>query len=147
MLESALALHQKFSADLRDLTDHIRDLLCRFNNRALKDTCARVGADIERKLGPLDRFIGAMRSCEEQGVAPAFISVGAAAALYCLIKERGLPQTEESASAFLESISKLDKNSAQARLILDMHLKIRQGKYPEELFQSALFLGKKPEVI
>jgi mannitol-1-phosphate 5-dehydrogenase len=147
MLESASALQKKFYAavNLNDLVDHIRDLLYRFGNRALKDTCARVGADMERKLGPSDRLIGAMRCCGEQGVTPAFISVGAAAALYCLLKERGLEQTEENAALLLEKTSALKKESEEARLILDMYGKIRQKGTADlkELIQCAFELGKK----
>jgi mannitol-1-phosphate 5-dehydrogenase len=73
MLESARALSAKYGMPLEDLITHIQDLLCRFSNRALSDTCARVGADTERKLGPKDRFIGALKCCGEQGVIPAFI--------------------------------------------------------------------------
>ncbi|MDR0310485.1 MAG: mannitol dehydrogenase, partial [Acidobacteriota bacterium] len=43
MTESALALSAKYGASLPDLHYHIRDLLRRFSNKALGDTCARVG--------------------------------------------------------------------------------------------------------
>ena len=144
MLESALALHRKFNMPLSYICWHIRDLLCRFNNRALGDTCARVGADIERKLGPSDRFSGAIKRCMEQGVTPAFISVGAAAALHCLVKERGADPAE--GEALLEKISGFEKHSASSSLVLGMYDKIRQGAAPGELFNAALFLGSK-EVI
>ena len=147
MLESAQALGKKFNVPLQGIIDHVRDLLCRFNNRALKDTCVRVGADIERKLGPQDRFIGAMSCCKEQGVTPAFISIGAAAALFSLLKERGLDQTEKKAAAALGEISRLDANSAEAALVLDMYLEIVQGKNPAELSHTALHLGNKQGVI
>jgi mannitol-1-phosphate 5-dehydrogenase len=147
MFESGEALHIKFGVDLREIIDHIRDLLGRFGNRALKDTCTRVGADIERKLGPSDRLIGAILCCKEQGVTPAFISIGAAAALHCLLKERGLEGTEENALAALENTSGLYKDSIQAKLILKMYFKIAQGIDPEMLIQEALLLGIKQGVI
>ena len=147
MLESASALGKKFNVTLQDLSDHIRDLLCRFNNRALKDTSARVGADIERKLGSADRLIGAMNCCKIQGVMPAFISAGAAAALRCLIKERGLEQAEENALGILAKTSGLERNSDEARLILDMYDRIGQGSGLKELLHYAMFLGNKPGVI
>jgi len=147
MTESALALHGKFNFPLQDILLHVRDLLCRFNNSALKDTCARVGADIERKLGASDRLIGAILCCKGQGVTPAFISIGAAAALYCLLKERGLQGSEENAVATLREISKLEKDSDEAKLILEMFLKIAQGAKPGELIQAALRLGNKAGVI
>jgi len=151
MLESAIALHRKFNGEfnfpLQDILLHVRDLLCRFNNRALKDTCARVGADIERKLGPADRLVGAILCCKSQGVTPAFISIGAAAALFCLLKERGLQGSEENAVATLGDISKLEKGSDEEKLILEMFLKIAQGAKPGELIQAALRLGNKPGVV
>jgi mannitol-1-phosphate 5-dehydrogenase len=147
MLESAMALQKKFKVDLLDIIDHIRDLLLRFNNRALKDTCRRVGADVERKLGPADRFIGAINCCFEQGVTPAFISIGAAAALHCSLKERALEQTEENACIILEKTSALETKSVTAALILDMYKKILQKDTPKELLHYALLLGYKPGII
>ncbi len=43
------------------LTDHINDLIYRFENRHLKDTIYRVGQDLLRKLGSEDRFVGAIK--------------------------------------------------------------------------------------
>lgn len=78
MLESALALHKKYGVELDGLMLHITDLLGRFRNAALKDTCKRVGGDPTRKLGAADRLIGSSLLCLEQGVKPAYIAVGAA---------------------------------------------------------------------
>lgn len=147
MLESALALEGKFGVQLKDLVAHIKDLLFRFNNRALKDSCARVGADIERKLGPSDRLIGAMRGCAEQGITPSFISIGAAAAIFCLLRERGLDQKEENAAPALMDISGLEAGSAELPLILEMYGHIRQGKELNALISLALEMGKKTGVI
>ncbi len=63
MLESARilkALHPEIF-EMRDLTDHIDDLLHRFANKALGDTVYRVGCDLPRKLGPEDRMIPVIR--------------------------------------------------------------------------------------
>ena len=43
------------------LTEHIDDLLDRFQNKALGDTVFRVGCDLTRKLGPQDRLAGAIK--------------------------------------------------------------------------------------
>jgi mannitol-1-phosphate 5-dehydrogenase len=51
MLESAAALSGKYGADLAKLQLHITDLLHRFTNTALGDTCARVGGDPQRNGG------------------------------------------------------------------------------------------------
>lgn len=54
MLESAMALALKFHMPTEDLVKHFQNLLYRFTNRALKDTCKRVGADPRRKLSLSD---------------------------------------------------------------------------------------------
>ncbi|MDR0450146.1 MAG: mannitol-1-phosphate 5-dehydrogenase [Treponema sp.] len=121
MMESALALSSKFGVPLADLHFHIRDLLFRFSNKALADTCARVGADTSRKLGPRDRLIGAIGCCREEKVTPAFISAGTAAALYCHLKEKGAKLSMESAAMALENLSGLSSASPDAALILSMY--------------------------
>ena len=45
---------------LSALTEHIDDLLSRFQNKALGDTIFRVGCDLKRKLAPEDRLAGAV---------------------------------------------------------------------------------------
>jgi len=46
---------------VRLLSDHIDDLLGRFQNRALGDTIFRIGSDLMRKLSAEDRLSGAIR--------------------------------------------------------------------------------------
>jgi mannitol-1-phosphate 5-dehydrogenase len=60
MLQSADILIKKYPAEfnLSDLTDHIDDLLFRFENKALGDTVFRVGCDLKRKLNRDDRILG-----------------------------------------------------------------------------------------
>lgn len=69
MMQSAAVLQfvypNDFSSD--DLTAHVDDLLSRFQNKALKDTVFRVGQDLARKLGPDDRFMGAVRMAQKAG--------------------------------------------------------------------------------
>lgn len=86
MIESAMALSQRYGQPLRELLCHSGDLIRRFANRSLGDTCERVGADIRRKLAPTDRLTGAARAVMETGGHPVFIALGAAAALrqFCL---------------------------------------------------------------
>jgi len=105
MLESAEALFYKYGVPVSETLRHIQDLLLRFANRSLGDTCARVGADIVRKLSASDRLIGAVRLCREQGITPAHICVGIAGATYAYLKEKGLEQTREHASQTLEQLS------------------------------------------
>jgi len=62
MLQSADILLAKYSVDftLKTLTEHIDDLLFRFQNKALGDTVFRVGCDLKRKLSAEDRLAGAI---------------------------------------------------------------------------------------
>ena len=111
MLESAEALARKYSVSLPDIMRHIQDLLFRFTNRALKDTCARVGADIKRKLAPQDRLIGSATLCMEQGITPAFLCVGAAGAVYEYLNQNSLEQTRENAIETLKQFSGLTQGT------------------------------------
>lgn len=60
---------------------HVADLLKRFENRDLGDTCIRLARDPIRKLAPDDRLVGAARLCESQGLTPRALSWAIAAAL------------------------------------------------------------------
>ncbi|HPJ01692.1 MAG TPA: mannitol dehydrogenase [Candidatus Limiplasma sp.] len=68
MLESCAALARAYHEDLAALTAHADDLFRRFGNRKLMDTVQRVGRDLPRKLGENERFFGAARLCQAQGV-------------------------------------------------------------------------------
>ena len=83
MMTSAAALVAKFGEGVREnVESNVTDLLFRFQNRALKDTVARVGADPVRKLRRNDRIVGAALFALEQGVDPAPIVKGIVAALH-----------------------------------------------------------------
>jgi mannitol-1-phosphate 5-dehydrogenase len=122
MLESAMALSKKYGADLMALQLHITDLLYRFTNAALKDTCQRVGGDPARKLSPADRLIGSSKLILEQGMTPAYITVGAAAGLHRYIKEtEGAEQNVATAAGVLSEVAGLDAEDALAKLILSYY--------------------------
>ena len=87
MIESAMALSKKYGTEFEPLMQHVWDLIRRFGNEALGDTCARVGADVPRKLSRTDRLIGAAENCLSQGIAPVYICAGAAAALYDYVRQ------------------------------------------------------------
>ncbi len=89
MTESAVALAKRFAMPFDELIEHTNDLIRRFGNTSLGDTCARVGADIPRKLANSDRLTGASLSVIEAGGRPAYIAAGAAAALAKYVKENG----------------------------------------------------------
>ena len=82
MTASANALIHKFGQEVREnVENNVVDLLFRFQNRALKDTVARVGADPVRKLRRNDRIVGAALFAMEQGIDPAPIIRGIIAGL------------------------------------------------------------------
>ena len=138
MLESALALSGKYGVELEKIVLHITDLLHRFTNAALMDTCARVGGDPARKLSPADRLIGSATLALEQGITPAYIAVGAAAGLRRYINEaEGMEQGMDAAKKVLAEVSKLSADSELAKLILGMYELILAGRSVRELMQAA----------
>jgi mannitol-1-phosphate 5-dehydrogenase len=88
MIESAAMLSAKYSVPFARVFDHAEDLLLRFGNAALGDTCERVGRDPMRKLSRGDRFAGALCECLENGVFPVYIALGYAAALRSATDDR-----------------------------------------------------------
>ena len=134
MLESAVALHKKYDVELGGIVLHIQDLLHRFTNAALKDTCARVGGDPGRKLSPADRLIGSASLAIAQGETPAYIAVGAAAGLRRYIAEA---EGMDSAKKVLKEVSELDEGSKLAAMILEMYALILEGKTIRELLKAA----------
>ena len=128
MLESAMALSKKYGADLMALQLHITDLLYRFTNAALKDTCQRVGGDPARKLSPADRLIGSSKLILEQGMTPAYIAVGAAAGLHRYIKEaEGMEQSVDCAESVLAEVAGLAADDTLAKLILEYYQMLLDG--------------------
>lgn len=138
MLESAMALSKKYGVAYEDIVMHITDLLGRFTNAALMDTCARVGGDPGRKLSSDDRLIGSSLLALEQGITPAYISVGAAAGLHRYINEaEGMEQGEEAALQVLTQVSKLPTDGTLTQMILAMYRKILAGATLAELRRAA----------
>ena len=127
MQESEIALSRRYGASMMDLQEHITDLLYRFTNKALQDTCQRVGGDPARKLSPSDRLIGSSLLAMEEGITPAYIAVGAATGLRRYLKENGGVQSEDRAAAALLEIAKLDAEHPLAKLILHYYQMILDG--------------------
>ena len=138
MIESAVALSKKYSVPMEDIVMHITDLLNRFTNAALMDTCARVGGDPGRKLSPDDRLIGSSVLALQQGITPAYIAVGAAAGLHRYINEaEGMEQGMDAAKQVLSEVSKLEADTELAKLILAMYEKILAGATVTDLRHAA----------
>ncbi len=133
MLESMLALEAEYGVPAPELAAHAEDLLLRFQNLALGDTCARVGQDPVRKLSENDRLIGAMHLCLAHEIEPYSIALGAAAALYRYLRQEHLPQTRMQAEETLLGLSGLGAESGCARLILPLFEEIARGTSPKFL--------------
>lgn len=127
MLESAQALSAQYDAPIKPLMDHIDDLLGRFTNAALGDTCQRVGADPARKLSPEDRLIGAGKLALQQGITPCYIAVGAAAGVRRYLAENDKAQTMENAAQVLQEVSGLDSHDVLAQMILSAYRLLLDG--------------------
>jgi mannitol-1-phosphate 5-dehydrogenase len=78
--ESGRALVARYGFEADEHKAHVEDLLVRFANVALGDTCFRLARDPLRKLAPHDRLVGAARLCESCDVEPRNLArvVGAA---------------------------------------------------------------------
>ncbi len=81
LAETGAALIRQYGFDPNEHRSHVADLLERFANVELGDTCFRLARDPIRKLGPEDRLVGAARLCERTGVRPAALAKVIAAAL------------------------------------------------------------------
>ncbi len=127
MLESAQALANAYDMELAGLVEHIDDLLYRFANSALKDTCKRVGGDPRRKLSPDDRLIGAARLCQVRGVVPAHIAIGIAGAIFRLIVENEVPSTPAQAVLLLQEISGLDESDEITNMTIEAYKLLLSG--------------------
>ena len=127
MQESALVLHKHYSADLAKLQEHITDLLFRFTNEALKDTCQRVGGDPARKLNSTDRLVGSSLLAIKEGITPAYISVGTAAGLHRFLMENGSIQSVDQAKKVLLEVSCLEENHLLTKLILHYYKMLLDG--------------------
>lgn len=91
--ETGEALIRKHHLDPVQHAAHVGDLLARFDNRDLGDTCIRLARDPIRKLTPGDRILGAARCCEAQGVPTDALAFAIAAAL--AYEEPGDPSANE----------------------------------------------------
>ena len=137
MTESAMALSRHYNVPLEGILLHITDLIGRFGNKALGDTCARVGGDPARKLSPADRMIGSSLLALEEGITPAYIAVGAAAGIKRYLDEAGEAQSLVAAEKVLVDVSQLKADAPLAKLILPYYKMIIDGCSVEDLLSAA----------
>ena len=119
MTESAAMLSIRHHTPFAQIFSHAEDLLHRFGNRALGDTCERVARDPMRKLADDDRFAGPLRDCWESGIYPVYIASGLAAALLHLTSEKA------QAKQTLNEVCQL--NSEQSALVMELYGKLLAG--------------------
>jgi len=107
MLQSAQILLVAYPEDftMDDLKTHIEDLICRFRNKALKDTIFRVGMDLQRKLGSDDRFMGAVHLAMENNQPYELILEAMSYGLLFRVKDE-FGNDFAADAAFLESLEK-----------------------------------------
>lgn len=129
MQQSGMALATKHNVPYIEINDHVLDLLNRFGNRQLGDTVKRVGNDLNRKLNPNDRIVGALNMCVEQGVTPNYICLAAAAAMNFSHDE----VSNKPATEILAEICKIDADSEAGKTILAYDKLIKDGASVEEL--------------
>ena len=118
MQESQLALSKHYGASMQDLQEHITDLLYRFTNTALQDTCQRVGGDPARKLGSSDRLIGSSLLALNEGITPTYIAAGAAAGLHRYLRENQICLSIENGKKVLCDLAELPETHVLVSLIL-----------------------------
>lgn len=135
MLESCDALSTRYETPIRPLLDHANDLIRRFHNRELGDTCARVGGDIPRKLANSDRLTGAAKSCVEMGIFPVYICTGSAVALHCYMKENDL--SVDTAADTLVSLTGLAKDDEITLCTLEMYEYFKNGASLKDILAAA----------
>ena len=136
MTESAIALAEKYNTSAAPLMEHAADLIRRFANVALGDGCARVGADIPRKLAPSDRLTGGAMNVISTGAAPIFVCVGAAAALYKYMKDAELDMSIPSAMAEYAKLAG-DPAETLAPTVEKFYALFAGGKTLSEILQTA----------
>lgn len=81
MRETGEALIRRHGFDPETHQTHVKDLLHRFENRSLGDTCLRLARDPLRKLAKEDRLIGSATLCMEEEVEPEGLIIAIVQAL------------------------------------------------------------------
>ncbi len=120
MKQSADGLAAQYSipaASHEALDAHIDDLLERFANTALRDTVARVGNDLRRKLSPEDRVMGALNMLRSMGLPHDGAVRVCAAALRFDVDNA----VELGAEAILREICKITDDALREQILRTYH--------------------------
>jgi mannitol-1-phosphate 5-dehydrogenase len=81
MRTCAEALSKEHNKTMDEVLDYAYDLISRFQNRYLGDTCERIGRDARRKLAIDDRLLGAVALCNKHHLPTECIKQGIMEAL------------------------------------------------------------------
>ena len=101
MLETGAAIAAIHGVPLKAMLLYIDDLLARFGNRSLGDSCARAGRDPWRKMQPSDRLIGGYATCLRVGIEPVYLALAVALGAWRLASVTGW--TRRRVEEYLES--------------------------------------------
>lgn len=107
MLEAAAAVASRHDVVASSLITHIDDLLARFGNAALGDTCARVARDPFRKLAPDDRVQGALRCAVEQHTSNVYLTLALALGARALAPGKDQECLDEACASLSTAAAKL----------------------------------------
>ena len=133
MMEGKEGLRSRYGTGVVEVeSDPIR-ILARFDNAALDDSILRVGRDPRRKLGPMDRLVGAAMLAEEAGFSPEQLALAAAAAL--CFEDPGDPAStglqvelqRGGVHEVLKRISRLDPSRGFGRNVAGLWARLRAG--------------------
>ena len=134
MIESAGALASKYHVSLEPLLQHSADLIRRFGNRELGDTCDRVGADIPRKLAISDRLTGATLNILSEKQLPVYVCIGTAAALWNYLHTN---ETNVDAQQTLLSLSGLEDGHPSVATVMSFYELLENGSPLADLIGQA----------
>jgi mannitol-1-phosphate 5-dehydrogenase len=133
MQESSQALCRRHGFDRADMDTHVADLMHRFANKALGDTCFRLARDPVRKLAAADRLVGAARICEEAGTDPAGLAgvIGAALAFDAPDDPVAVALqariSSEGPGAVMRDVAGIDPEEPLGRAVLQGYVTAKQG--------------------
>lgn len=130
MTESGIALCKRHGVEFAQINMHIEDLLRRFSNKKLGDTAARVGGDLNRKLSPADRLVGAFNMCVEQEILPYYICLAIAAAMLFDTKDPAF----ENPVSILNDICKI-KAGQWHNYIIKLYERLKEGEKVSSLVE------------
>jgi mannitol-1-phosphate 5-dehydrogenase len=135
MLESTQALSIEYDIPAQTLLPHVDDLLVRFKNSALMDTCRRVGHDPARKLSCNDRLVGAAVLCLKNNIIPLHTITGIAAALHRHIMEKEQLQSLSNGEQTLRKLTGIDGKNPLVSMVLEKYALFISGTNPKILRQ------------